>query len=139
MYSLPISIFSSASVYLIKSDFGYLRHFGEGFLEFSRNRPSDHFRFIKQNILQEVKTRKCLNRRARGFVDLTYNCNGSTADRWAYNSYWRRLMIEDNLKYCLSPWRYYGVPRDITVRPNMLSVCSGWNEITLELGRYYHE
>ena len=126
--------------YLIKAGgYGNLRHYGGHLLEFTRHRPSDHFRFIKQNVLQEVKSGRCLYRRSDRYVDLTYNCDGPTASRWSYNSFGRQLkIVEDNPNLCLSPWKYLGVHPEITVHPGV-SACAGWTRITLELGGYYDE
>ena len=126
--------------YLIKAGgYGYLRHYGGGLLEFSRNRPSDHFRFIKQNVLQEVKSGGCLYRKADQYVNLTYDCDGPTASRWSYNSDMKHLkIVQNNPNVCLSPWKNNGLPRDIAVQPGV-STCGGWNKITLELGGYFNE
>ena len=123
--------------YLIKTErHGNLRHYSGRLLEFTNKRPSDHFRFIKQNVLQEVKSGKCLYRRPDRYVDLTYNCDGPTASRWLYNSFGRQLkIVQDNPNFCLSPWRNHGLPREIAFHPG-ISVCAGWNRITLELGGY---
>ncbi|XP_028408851.1 fibrillin-1-like isoform X4 [Dendronephthya gigantea] len=121
------------NTYLIKSSsYGYLRRFGENHLHFSRH-PGNHFRFIKENILQEANTGKCVHARNDLFVGLSYHCDGPTASRWRYDSFARHLKLVNKYpNYCVSPWRYYGKP-GLEVSPGVSHVCNSWNRMALEL------
>ncbi|XP_028408860.1 fibrillin-1-like isoform X1 [Dendronephthya gigantea] len=105
------------NTYLVKSvDFGYLHHFtyqNVDLLQFSWTRTPAHFRFINRNVLQELKTGKCLHiLRSWWVVFLTHDCDGPNArPRWFYNStgkYLKDVSTNDDQGLCLSAQEYHG-------------------------------
>ena len=128
------------NTYVISSDrFGYLHRYeyqNDDYLQFSRTRTPAHFRFINQNVLQEIKTGKCLHS-LKKHIFLNYDCDGSNTIRFFYNANERYLKdVSMNMDVCMSPWRYRG-PQGIQTIPG-LSDCSVWNKITLEIGGCYN-
>ncbi|XP_028408891.1 uncharacterized protein LOC114531487 [Dendronephthya gigantea] len=121
------------NTYLIKSSaYGYLSRFGEHHLQFSRH-PGNHFRFIKENILQEANSGKCVIARSDLFVTLTYHCDGPIASRWRYDSVGRHLKLVNKYpNYCVSPWRFHGKP-GLDISPGVSHLCNSGNRMALEL------
>jgi hypothetical protein len=110
-------------------------------LNFSLTQHPADFRFIRNNVLQEITTNKCVNRwksRNRQLI-LTGNCN--EGDEWAYNSTAQLLQdltataLPPYVKECFSPWANSLPPYDIHILAG-LSPCDGWNRIILEAGGY---
>ncbi|XP_028406433.1 EGF-containing fibulin-like extracellular matrix protein 2 [Dendronephthya gigantea] len=55
-------------------------------LAISSNSPPAKFRFINQNVIQEISTGKCITKKINYFMDLTFICDGPFALRWRYES-----------------------------------------------------
>ncbi len=109
-------------------------------LEFKLNTSSPaHFRFTSLNVLQEINSQKCVNRRTDGNQQLvlTYNCDGPVRDQWVYNSTTQLLQdVTAPGKGCFSPWSNDMPPYDIEILTGV-SPCDGWNQIILEAGGFF--
>ena len=125
---LSYSDCASSSSFKIKSDYGYVQHYGFygnlDLLQLSTSR-STYFCFTKNQALKEVKSGKCVGT-SYGQLVLTNNC----ILQWVYNSNTRYLMADDNFGRCISAWNYNTGPDQVTSVPG-LSICSGYNHVDL--------
>ena len=126
------------TTFRIVTSYGYVHHYGffedMDLLNLTNDLSAVCFRFTSDNVLQDVATNKCVNRRTptnRQLI-LTFNCDGPTADRWEYDSVNKYLVdVTMGQNWCLSPWSNGLPPTDITYMPGV-SPCDGWNHVTLE-------
>ena len=133
---------NSLCVKIYSSRYGYLSRYGLyhdlDLLEFSKTKPAAVFKVIPSDILQEIKTKKCVHRITNTNMQLvlTHDCsNGllNPVDKWIHKDLKLRDYTAPGAP-CLSPWNYQGRdPSAVKFVPG-LSTCAEYNKIHVVIG-----
>ncbi|XP_028406435.1 uncharacterized protein LOC114528924 [Dendronephthya gigantea] len=126
-----VTVHNENNIFTIRSGFGYayvhlssVNNSAE-WLGISYTSPPAQFRFINQNVIQEIGTEKCITARADMFMDLTFICDGPFALRWHYEPFFESLiLLYLKTKFCFVAYRTSAPPK---VRPGLTS-CSLYSD-----------